>query len=726
MRELIKTNKTYIVALAVLFVFVSLSETTYSLFLKSDTTNEFNYNTGLLDLQFIEDEQISLENAFPMNDSEGVKLQPYHLTIKNTGSLAYLFNLKMLVNEGSDAIDSKYIKVKVDNYLPHTLANADNLLVDNIIIYPNEEITFKINVWLDIDTPNDELGKKFSARVVTSGSGVYKTIDNSGANHPKTTDGMMPVYYDAGSKEWKIADESNTQSEYNWYNYNEGKWANSVVIKNSEKQIYDLTGKYNIKSDNLIINNGNLVIDEKYLDLGFSYNYSNISNVIRVKFNEINDSLYLISNGNLTYYYDNNHRAFIVKSGNNSATSDPFEIEKNKWYILGYTYDGSRVSFYVNGNKIGTSNMVGNIGMASFKLGTDSNFKKVSKITIGDVLFYNRILTDNEMNSNYKGSMNIIYDSLLAGYHNFTPMTLREYYQASNKGTIVKSDDILSMFVWIPRFKYRVFNVLGEDNVDTYDAYHKGIEVTFENLTASSGVIYCEGNVCYSDSSKTTKVNSSDNGKYYTHPAFRTTTGELDGLWVSKYEITGNKESKGNSQVVTNDYLSNYYKQVKGISAVEDYHIIKNTEWGSVVYLTHSKYGLCKNNNCSDIGVNDTLVSGSVMSDSTTGNIYGVFDMAGSASEYTMGNISKNNSLNLENAHFNEMPIGTDDYDLYGKDTFILGDATKELSLGDSNWYGSSNSLSDSGNWLVRSNLYGYSSANDVRDNEITTRIVVK
>ena len=165
MIEFIKTKKTYLVALAVLFVFVSLSDTTYSLFLKSETTDEFNYNTGLLDLQFIEDEQISLENAFPMNDSEGMKLNPYTLTIKNTGSLAYLFNLKMLSTETNNVIDSKYIKVKVNNNLPHSLSTNDGILESNIIIYPNEEITFKINVWLDIDTPNDELGKTFTAKL---------------------------------------------------------------------------------------------------------------------------------------------------------------------------------------------------------------------------------------------------------------------------------------------------------------------------------------------------------------------------------------------------------------------------------------------------------------------------------------------------------------------------------------------------------------------------------
>ena len=75
MIDFIKTKKNYIISLALLFVFVSLSDTTYSLFLKSDDTEEFTYNTGILDLQFVEDKPLTLQNAFPMNDSDATRLE---------------------------------------------------------------------------------------------------------------------------------------------------------------------------------------------------------------------------------------------------------------------------------------------------------------------------------------------------------------------------------------------------------------------------------------------------------------------------------------------------------------------------------------------------------------------------------------------------------------------------------------------------------------------------
>ena len=724
MIDFVKTKKTYLVALAVLFLFVSLSDTTYSLFLKSDTTNEFNYNTGLLDLEFITDEPIKLENAFPTIDSDALNNKTYNLTVKNTGTLTYLFDLKMLSDDTTNIIDYKYIKVKVNDYLPHTLYSGNNILDSNVIIYPGEEITYKINIWLDIDTPNNELGKSFNAKVVATGKSIYKTIDSSGANHPKLASNMIPVYYDKTSNKWHIADKSNNSAAYTWYNYDEGRWANVITVNNSDKQIYDLTGRNNIKASGLNINNGNVIINDEYLDLHISnYKYHEISNIFRVKINELKDNTYIISNDKISYYYNQNNKTFVFKNGNNTVTSSSYNLEKAKWYIIGYTYDGTNVSFYADGNKISTAKIEGNVASStSFKLGTNNLFDQTSKITIGDALFYNRILSDNEISNNYHTSISTIYQNLLYGYSEFTPMTLSEHYLSSNPGTIVMDDDINSEYVWIPRFKYRVWNVTGEENIDTYDAYHKGIDIAFESLDESSGTIYCDSNSCYSDNLKTNAVTTNDNSKYYTHPAFSTTTKELTGFWVSKYEISNNNQSKIGLESLRNTYLSTYYSNIKKISNSNDYHVIKNTEWGAIAYLSHSKYGLCKNNLCPEISNNNTFISGNNSKDTTTNNIYGVFDLSGGASEYTMGNITTNDTINLTNTHFIDIPLGSDDYDLYQKDTFILGDATKETN----GWYNLDNSINDEKNWFVRNNVFGYTNELDIQSDNITTRIVIK
>ena len=740
MIKFIEAKKNYIMALAIFFVIVSLSGTTYSLFIKSDTTNTFNYNTGILDLQFTEDEQITLESAFPKYDSEGVKQTPYTLTIKNTGSLTYQFDLKMLSSDSANVIDNKYIKVKVNDELPHTLFATNNVIASNLIIYPGQELTFKIYIWLDIDTPNNELGKKFIARVVSSGSAIYKTLDSSGANRPDLKDNMLPIYYDEVSKSWKKADSSNTNETYRWYDYDKSMWANTVVLNDSNKQIYDLTRNNNLTIDNPKINNGNLIIDENYLDIGLSnYNYDKISTILRLKVNKItNDKIYFISNNKFSYYYDNQTHKFIYTDGYTIVSSSEYTISENTWYIIGYTYDESTVKFYVNGNLISTATIHSTLNdNNTFKVGTDMTNSEISNLTVGDIYIYNTVLEEQSINNNYKTSINVIYDNLIAGYDEFTPMTIKEYYLSKPVGTKINNEDVNSYFVWIPRFKYKLWNATGENNIDNYNAYQIGIDIVFEKDNESSGVIFCENLECYSDELKITKITQNDNGKYYTHPAFKNLDEELSGIWVSKYEVSNNNqniESKPNNEVWTNNYLSSFYQSIKKIG--NNYSMIKNTEWGAITYLSHSKYGVCQNNNCQAITPNTTYISGNNLYDTTTGNIYGVYDMAGSATEFTMSNYTDNpNELSLTNSNFQNTPISNNDYNLYYNNGFILGDATKELSLESGIWYNSTNNfINSTNNWLARggiaknefASIYSYNATTDIISEYITTRMIIK
>ncbi|MBR0546144.1 MAG: hypothetical protein IIW99_08020, partial [Treponema sp.] len=82
-------------------------------------------------------------------------------------------------------------------------------------------------------------------------------------------------------------------------------------------------------------------------------------------------------------------------------------------------------------------------------------------------------------------------------------------------------------------------------------------------------------------------------------------------------------------------------------------HLVKNSEWGAVVYLTQSQYGrngyeIDINNSSSYItgngGGSTTALEASGTKNayntttgakaSTTGNVYGIYDMSGGASEY--------------------------------------------------------------------------------------------
>ena len=744
--EEILNKKNYILLIAIIFVAVSLSGTTYSLFIKVDDTNQFNYKTGILDLEFQEENIIELPEAFPVSDTKGMSYEPYTLSVKNIGTIAYIFDLKVSDNDDNKLINSKYIKVQIDDNLPITLQNSNNTLKKNIILYPGETIKFKIKMWLDINTPNTELGKQFNATLITSGSSFYKTLDESGANHPSLEDNMLPVYYDEYNKVWKKADESNLDASYKWYDYDDKMWANSIVLKDGEKVIHDISSKNNnIKNiSNINVIDKNLILENNKLDINLSkYINKNISIVERLALNDLkHNDIDIISNDGFNLRYNTKNNNFIIDINGFNITSNKYIIEENKFYIITLTMSDKDINLYINGSSVLNYSMAINTNYNILTIGGIGN------VLVSDLYVYNDILTSKEVNNNYRDNLILITDNLVSGYNNFYPMTTDTYYKSSPLGTTIKDSDINEFYVWIPRFKYRLWNVTGEPNISSYDAYTKGIDISFEKNKESGGSIYCKDNICYSDEERTISLTQNDNDKYYTPSSF-TNNEELLGFWVGKYEVSNGCKDNclTNSSDLTilpnqeswrNNNLSNYYEAIKGKG--NSYHIIKNSEWGTISYLSHSKYGICSNMKCTEITSNNTYISGKEGKDSTTGNIYGVYDMAGSASEFVMANYTSNNSLALNNSNFKyNVTIPSTDYDLYSGTNFILGDATKEILLTQSStgsWDNNYSIFIDKvNNWFIRGGMAGnevgngifyYNATNDSPSEYITTRVVVR
>ncbi|MGM9878860.1 MAG: hypothetical protein ACI31R_02410 [Bacilli bacterium] len=283
--------------------------------------------------------------------------------------------------------------------------------------------------------------------------------------------------------------------------------------------------------------------------------------------------------------------------------------------------------------------------------------------------------------------------------------TNRSTYLSAEPGTEIPMTDILTMQVWVPRYKYKIFNY--NENGTTYVAPQE-IEITFEKEAESTGEITCTDSIsgtdgavsetCKLKSTSATCTNSTCNEKTYTHPAFTFGDEELTGIWVGKFEMTGTIDSitikpdlssaRGQqvSAFETNIMSMNDSGNIYGFATTDDTHMMKNTEWGAVAYLSHSKYGVNKeiniNNSSSyytgrsggNIGgqtpINGTYTDQTSTTQyntygfytydgylleygsntkseakdmtkvaSTTGNIYGIYDMNGGAYEYVMGNL---------------------------------------------------------------------------------------
>ncbi|MBR1748927.1 MAG: hypothetical protein IJ743_03930 [Bacilli bacterium] len=259
---------------------------------------------------------------------------------------------------------------------------------------------------------------------------------------------------------------------------------------------------------------------------------------------------------------------------------------------------------------------------------------------------------------------------------------------------IVDVNDLLQMYVWIPRYRYKLWNAtMGASNP-------QAIEIEFE-------------------SKDQVKKYGSTNGEWLTHPAFTFGETELNGIWVGKFEMTGTESQPTilpNQQSLTNLNVSQMFYSLYNMSSTTyginkektDTHMMKSMEWGAVAYLSHSIYGryqnssTCISSGC-EVWINNintgygnltqqssnqpqygpgiTGCSGDSVSAaqnanktacengydwttlgvnaSTTGNIYGIYDMSGGTWEYVMGVMLDSDNMNARflNSQFSSANI---------------------------------------------------------------------
>ena len=291
-----------------------------------------------------------------------------------------------------------------------------------------------------------------------------------------------------------------------------------------------------------------------------------------------------------------------------------------------------KIIFYIDGNMLNSNNMQGQSFEAKIDISVDSQCPK-NTVT--------PVYTDTSgANAPVlaEGMIPVVYDEGLgywikadtdAGWYNYTDKIWanavmvktdategvecsksRSYYMNAPAYTPVKEEDILAYYVWIPRYKYKLFNA----------TYASGtspslIDVTFENETSTTGNVTCT----YASNGAETCQNKA-NGNWYTHPAFtmKNASGnktELKGIWVGKFETTGNTTTptvKPGVSALRSIDVANMYNTGKLFRSTDyitsnginqsDSHMMKNIEWGAVAYLKQSNYGL----GITDITINNS------------------------------------------------------------------------------------------------------------------------
>ncbi len=251
----------------------------------------------------------------------------------------------------------------------------------------------------------------------------------------------------------------------------------------------------------------------------------------------------------------------------------------------------------------------------------------------------------------------------------------RAEYKTAAVGTTIDLNYVNLMLVWIPRYSYTLRQSYGYQieggstpSINTPGAFdikfvdtnttekgtgkYTGTTPT-DYFTPSS---FCWGNSCDVESTRGNSGNI-----------------ELSGIWISKFELTGsleNIESKPNQTSMINKNISSFFNSIKdkmnstngltkyGLNGNYDTHMIKNTEWGAFAYLSQSKYGKYGNSNYTnankEIYINDYIGGNEANVNDYNGYITGCSKGAPSSGNDTFSN-SSNNCLH----HYNENILGT-------------------------------------------------------------------
>ena len=272
----------------------------------------------------------------------------------------------------------------------------------------------------------------------------------------------------------------------------------------------------------------------------------------------------------------------------------------------------------------------------------------------------------------------------LVKYENSNWVSGTDYNYDENKWANAKVtiNGVESYFVWIPRYAYRIIYF---DTPEHQEAYRNGTSTEgIIGYSDSRGIVDKDGKKVNGVAS-TTSLNVGD--YFRVHPAFMNDSAnkyenggwseDLPGIWVGKYEsslvnkadssnINTNSSTVGNIIVDSSNNtdkaiavqpgmsswryctIGNMYTNARAYATNLNSHMLKNSEWGAVAYLTESKYG----RNGEEVTINDN--SNYITADagisvnpeqSSTGNETGIYDLSGGAYERVAAYYNGSSSL---------------------------------------------------------------------------------
>ena len=187
-----KNRKILLIVLGILLSLSLLVGISYAYYMvTASQTNKNRLASSCISISLTnEKNDITLNNAYPITNSEGRKLTPYQFTITNTCNIFISYNVNLEMLEGTD-LSTDYIKTMVNSEAPYILSSLDSAstTIDKSTesrtlaqgsLGSGDSVDYALRLWMDENTPlnNDTQDKSLISKiVVVAQPSSYKPSD---------------------------------------------------------------------------------------------------------------------------------------------------------------------------------------------------------------------------------------------------------------------------------------------------------------------------------------------------------------------------------------------------------------------------------------------------------------------------------------------------------------------------------------------------------------------
>ena len=242
-------NKIIMIIILVLISLIALLGSSYALLTKSFKSKKLSMQVGTLKIDFADSNIISMTNAAPMTDEDGLKTTPYTFTITNTGDIKAYYTVSN-EEELANTLDTSYLRMKLigdDGYdsgvkTVKDLGTETYRLINETELAAGKTVTYKLYMWISSDAGNNIQDKVYKSKIVVNG-----TSNSTVSTVAKT---LLKGVGDNGTIDTSDSEQTfitgTDPNNYIWYS---GKLWRAVSIDPSDNSVKLIT-QWNISTVN--------------------------------------------------------------------------------------------------------------------------------------------------------------------------------------------------------------------------------------------------------------------------------------------------------------------------------------------------------------------------------------------------------------------------------------------------------------------------------------------